>query len=351
MRKIYIPILFLLFIACENEINDPTELFKTTTIIHSNKIKISDSTLGMPLHIKYIHGYLFVIDRFNNSWLTIIDTKDLNSSFRCLKHGLGPNEVLYPGQITQINNKKFEIYDRVRKCILTYHIDSLIKNKRALPIKKINLNDNNPFYSQITKIRDKYIAIGIIPVGAYELLDNNLAKIGSISMYPENSEHKSRNILHMAFQGMVLANDSLNKVVWSGYKSPMFEIITLHNNHHYEIKKFYHSLPKYKEEFNDNGGFGIYMTSDNKHGYRDMKITKEYIYLLYSGRTIKKNPENYHFAKHIFVFDWKGNPIKHFELDHSTLSFAVTPDNKYIYTLILTPTPHINLYKLTHDND
>lgn len=70
--------------------------------------------------------------------------------------------------------------------------------------------------------------------------------------------------------------------------------------------------------------------------YRKIKVTNNYIYALYIGKTNEELYDNIDkiglddFSNEIHVWDWYGNPIAKLLLDKRIFSFCVSPDDKYV---------------------
>jgi hypothetical protein len=60
------------------------------------------------------------------------------------------------------------------------------------------------------------------------------------------------------------------------------------------------------------------------------KVTNRYIYLLYSG--YNSESEHLHYGQQLFVYDWQGKPVEKIALQDDVLDFAVTADDKVLYT-------------------
>lgn len=79
--------------------------------------------------------------------------------------------------------------------------------------------------------------------------------------------------------------------------------------------------------------------------YWGLSAQPDYVYLLYSGRTpIQVSQENRKDTGYIFVeqFDWNGNPIRRFRLDHWGY-FCVNPEETHIYmTSTITEQPFLS---------
>src|SRR6056297_688901 len=243
MKKIII--ILLLSYSCTHEFNEPIDLFPTCIKINGEKLELEENTLGLPLHLVCLNNYLLVVDKYNDNWLNIIDPQTKSQVCQCIPIGKGPNEMIELFGL-KINGKKtFQTYDMRLRRIYEYHLDSIFKYKKAIPLKAYRPEFNH-IYLQITPVGENYLASGMLPKGKYHLLDSAFAKINEISEYPEIKGHTDRNHLNMAFQGHIKYQKSLQKAVWCCSKYPMFEILNFEDQN-LRIQKFYHELPSYKE--------------------------------------------------------------------------------------------------------
>jgi hypothetical protein len=69
------------------------------------------------------------------------------------------------------------------------------------------------------------------------------------------------------------------------------------------------------------------MESDNKYGCLSTSVSDEFIYILFSGKTMK---ENAMYSKTVLVYDWEGNPIKVLELDQELNLISVSQNDDYL---------------------
>lgn len=84
-----------------------------------------------------------------------------------------------------------------------------------------------------------------------------------------------------------------------------------------------------------------YMASgdDLRFGYLDVAVTDARIVALHSGRTRKAFPGRANVADEVHVFDWEGRLLRRLRLDHETLTLALSPEGRRLYTVRREPTP------------
>lgn len=104
----------------------------------------------------------------------------------------------------------------------------------------------------------------------------------------------------------------------------------------------------FKKESVKEGNEVITLGPDNVTHYWGISTTPKYVYLTYSGRTpIEVGNENSKGDGYIFVeqFDWNGNPVCKYRLNHWGKSFVDPSDNK-IYQLCYTYDDPFFIYDL-----
>ncbi len=95
--------------------------------------------------------------------------------------------------------------------------------------------------------------------------------------------------------------------------------------------------------FNNNQEFPQAMLMDNPPqseiikmtiNYIKLKVTSNYVYALYNGKTLKEMNANDRriddYSNEIHVYDWNGNPVRQIILDRNIFSFCVAADDSYI---------------------
>ncbi len=85
---------------------------------------------------------------------------------------------------------------------------------------------------------------------------------------------------------------------------------------------------------------------ETRFGYIDGGASHENIFGLFSGRTREGFKDRANFAHFIHVFNWSGELVQVFELDHDALAVAVDRHGRDLYTLRHDPFPAIMHHRL-----
>ena len=106
---------------------------------------------------------------------------------------------------------------------------------------------------------------------------------------------------------------------------------------------------RYEFEVDYSLGYPMFSTKnfkDSKPQYVDGYLTDKYIYALYSGRTRAEIDQKNIMCDEVFVFDYEGNLLKHYKLDHSLLTFAIDEKHNKMYGGTYDANPGIVVFDL-----
>ena len=135
MKYIILIILSILLWGCTNNNKEPVlTCFKNHCKINNTISKINSNDLGEIVDMAILDSTLIITEIFSTD---IVKLFNVNSGklIGTIKKGKGPQEILSPGVISKYSDKIFTIFERSRKELLYFSIDSLRK-KNSFPLKK-----------------------------------------------------------------------------------------------------------------------------------------------------------------------------------------------------------------------
>ena len=95
------------------------------------------------------------------------------------------------------------------------------------------------------------------------------------------------------------------------------------------------------------GGGGINKSINLlQKGYIDVYTTEQYVYALYSGKTIKDATSGAFESNQVLVFDWSGNPVTKYALDIFVTEICISPDDAVLYAISNKPDPELIYFNL-----
>lgn len=338
MKKYLFTTLILLTIyitSCNPKYNNPTSLFSTAKNIKSVPIPISPDLFSIPLQMITKDSLLIVLDRYqkeNNTYIyKAFNTNNGNTISTFGRIGRGPDEFQFPSFLTDIsyNSNLFGVYNGKRFMFNELSIDSIVSNSGRLTVRSFqNLNN---FYSKIIKTDKKhFFGSGFFDKGRYALSDTAGNIITVKGDYPFESQFNlSKRDLGMAFQCKLKKHPNKQLVVSATANSANLEIIKVGSDG-FKIEKKINSYPTIFENNGSKNRIDVDVSKENRYGYQNVTVTKNYIYALYSG---KKMDKAYHYTDTILVFDWKGDPVIRYNLDQEVRYISAQANNEALFAI------------------
>jgi hypothetical protein len=246
-----------------------------------------------------------------------------------LKHGRGPNECLGPFSAGFCSDF-FWVYDITLKKIL---IMDKIEAINSITPKKLNeftfeanaydidFIDNQQFYATgITNTKNKIEEINLIS-------GNIKNAYGSFSFLPEDLPIDG---IKDSFLSYIHIRPSGGKLVLPYRYTDVIEIFDINND-------FSNIAIQGPEQFEVEFEIGTragqhYMvkTKETRKAFVNGTVTDDYIYLLFSGHS--RQDKNWSYGKYIFIYDWKGNPVRKLVLDRYVHAFTISEKDNVIYS-------------------
>lgn len=337
----------IILFNCDSNIknHDLLNSFERKTLLNG-KIVINSSELFNPQKLFLYDSILIVQDFGGTHCLNIYDLSG-SHLYNYIRRGKGANELIMPFDITLVeSHKQLTIYDVMLKKLFVYDLDSIIMKAQSLPSKIIAFSSK---FFRVIKFNEQYLGIGPLEGGRYFLEDGNENLLGGFLNYPENDLHKNEpdHIKAMAYQGFIRKRPLKNEFVFAATNSGVIEICKLKNDRIEKKVNIYSHLPDYVP-YNEGSGYGAQYTNNNKFGFRDVYVTLDYIYLLYSGRYPIKGTkkQDFLYGNDILLYNWKGEPIQSYRFEEDIMAFTVDEKKQFIYILAIKPEPVIKRYEL-----
>ena len=321
--KYIIVVAIFLFYSCNRQKYD----------FSSNEINISGTKvdigvlLGLPTELIYLDPLLLFQDRYENTLVTVFDTKNRQFVRRFITQGQGPKEAIPPLSLfVSTADKQVYAFQRSPRHLNIYELSDVIDNDN-ITNKLLSFEDAG----YIEKIKDGYIGVGFFEDGRFRLYDSAGNTVFSFGEYPFRGKEIAMNYIDrfILYQGVLASSaDGNSFAIGTNYCD---------NLEFYRIKDGKAELTKKYETYDVkaviNGGF-IQVDEDCIVNYMEA-YGGEYCYMLYYGKAYMENNIRYsHGGSRIIVFDWDGNYIKSYKADVHIFSFCIDEENKIIYASV-----------------
>lgn len=342
--------LLIFTLSCkEKKISDPLmhEAFKNIIKLKGEEVNLNSSMLAEPTGMIIIDPFLIIDDPDNNNLLTLIDLRNQKVVKRFLKKGRGPKECIVI-DLYKYKKKEFYVYGKSLHKLLMFNLDSLINNNNYSP-EIFKLKDNGNYISVLPVNENLYIGTGNLKTGRYGILKKG-TNIKTKYSFPKDGAKYSIREKSAAYGSELDIKPDMKKFVSSTNIGAVLEIFSINNNTIKKIRDLHYFYPKYNIIYGGEGlGYAAqYYEKDNIFGFTDVYTTNKSIYTKYSGKKLIRKKDFYTLStgKHILVYDWKGNPKKHYELDYHVEYICVDDNETAMYAINYKPKPKIIKFKL-----
>jgi hypothetical protein len=301
--------------------------FQTVT---GNRLAVGDD-INRAFELLIVGELLIVSDPNDRYHFTIIDLNEEKKVGEFGKIGDGPCELSFPAGLQLIgnNSKIVGVNNRNKFSYQEFDLSSVLFENNKLDTcinatSKLNYN-----YQKFIKVKnDLFVGTGLFENRFAVSRTGETEPILYFGEYPFRQDLAAfdHNILAMAYQGEILMRPSGKKFVSTSRTTFNFDIVKIGQNGSLELEienRFW------APSFSGSSGSFIQATMDsnNKYGCLSTSVSDDFIYILFSGKTMK---ENAMYSKTVLVYDWEGNPIKVLELDQELNLISVSQNDDYL---------------------
>lgn len=327
------------------DFQDPLEHFSNVKTKELNVTKVFDLEgydVLRPSKLLKHDGIYFIEDGMRSGSIKSFNTLTLETNVLVLQ-GEGPDEMISIDDI-QILDNDVVAFDHSRQKLYKVY-DGKSKQKDFHELRELKLDGR----AYITDFKgDGLVASGIFPdawICCYDS-DGLTAKIPH-PVFDESEGLSSieKSILFLSTH-VALKPDS-SRFAYATQNGGIIGIYKKEANDSWcDVVQYAYYFPKFvKTEYSSSP---IAFDREGKTGFCGLCCTNQFIYTIYSGRTIAEEglSQNAFLCQHVLVYDWDGNPVKHYLLEKPLFQFGVDEDAGIIYGTGYDPEGCIIEYKL-----
>ncbi len=332
MLMIYGLSALLIFIFARCSDNKFSNL-KNEDVIHSEMMGINHVLTGMVFQIKSFGDFLLIKHKKDGTFFTLIDLSDPKSN---VVHtgiiGPGPGELYNPGAV-MTDESSFSVLEGSTRRLITFYLDSIFENKDYIPgSNSITLADK-PIIN-LTKIGElNYVSNEVSNKKRFSILDSLGQELFDFGGFPETAADLAGNpeyVNNVAYQVELTSNQVENRfAAGTRYGEYMtFIEIDLENMKAETIHDHIGELPSFDVK-NINGSPNFSLNKSTIAGYLSIASDEDYVYGLFSGKSINERGEDAYRSNKVHLFDWDGNLIKILELDKEVLNITLADNSLF----------------------
>ncbi len=324
MKKVLL-ILSLVVVACNNN--------------KSSDIKDVDLSIEKLSHIKPIYRDPIAMFYNEQDETLLINIRDDDNCVQrinlisgeyenLIKTGRGRDEYIQLRLLDMDENGDF--YGKEFRSYLSFSRDGALLSSYNSDETNINIFFANRF-------KGANIVYGNFnhPKSLLTIFDESWREISHFGEFPKDgiSEAKGGEMGKiMAYQGVILSNDTLSKVAFVSYQGKFFSIFDIDSEFNAEMTyNIQQNLPKYRNS--GGSGMGVVFSSLTFY-YISACNSDNFIYILYSGKDMGENSNMGFYSANrsnvILVYDWNGNHLYNLHSDQELTAICVDRDDSNI---------------------
>jgi hypothetical protein len=152
------------------------------------------------------------------------------------------------------------------------------------------------------------------------------------------------NVIKSVHQGNSSISPDYKKYVQVGLLRDYIEILDVASGRITSIRGPEQTIPDFEVDY--SAGYPMAQLTDRSrpYFYTFAVAGEEFIYALYFGKSVDLFFQDGELSREIFVFDYAGNLVKTYTLDHALFSLAVDEKNKRFFGISSDKDPNVVIF-------
>lgn len=307
---------------------------------------VSDAeAFGRPADLAIVGEFVAISDGLGDPALHVVRIADgaLLASFG--REGSGPGEFRAPRVLSLAPDDPAAVWLYDVELRRATEVDlARVAAGAAEPARRSILFRADQLPLHPVRTGDGWISPGIFTAGRVARFDTAGEIVGTFGEVPATTPEAPVNVAQHAFTGTLAADRDGGRLVLAARHSDRIDVFAGDGTFVRTIRGPRRFEPVFQVA-RQNGVPYLVSGEDLRFGYLDVALLPDRIVALYSGRTRAEHAGNANVGDEVHVFDGDGSLVRRFRLDHETLTLAVSPDGRRLYTMRRNPTPAL----LVHD--
>jgi hypothetical protein len=307
--------------------------------------KLNLTALLNPKSILWTGKYLVVGERKAFDYHLHVVDLDSETLIKTIgKDGMGPGEIVAAYQLQKGKSvDECWVYDHTQKLMALFDLessDALYQKAFRQPQNMFLAVDmlwksDSTLMCQLADGDEKFVL--------YDTLGNRLSTYGTWSQMLEDRSLPP-NVIKSVHQGKSSISPDHKKYVQAGLLRDYIEILDLHSGKISSVSGPVHTIPEFEVDYSAGYPMAQFTDMSRSHYYMDVVAGEEYIYALYFGKSMDVYFQEGEMAREIYVFDYTGDLVKTYTLDHSLVSLAVDEENQRFFGISSDEDPNVVIF-------
>ena len=331
MKHLQLTLLVILFLSgCRSsELPDsPIDYFESITPVTGEIIfSLDKQEIYRPTSIIVRDSVLFV----HTNMVNVVFRTDLRTNTKSVlfRRGNGPKEILavtYPS----ISNGYGVFAECNKRFLVEYPLKTEYQPEEVhysydLPIEYGN-------YTGVIRGKDCLIFIGLFDRGRYMYYNLNNNKVNFYGDYRvkkkyENLSQHGKKLIYISSR--IAIKPDLSHFVCINFNNGVIDINAIRGDSIANTKKLDFHYQDVIIVGNNKKDMRTKNTRTNRNGFYDVATNDDYIFTIYSGKSVESAGLELSNCDYLMVFDWKGNPVACFRTDNPLRSVCCEGNTVY----------------------
>lgn len=342
LRLLLIGLFSVLLSACPTKQVDNSPVSHFRRVPHknlqiSNRIDLESLDTYRPFSIKKDSHRYFVFDYARSNIFKIIDRSTLQVR-QGVNYGNGPGELIYPTSFIKEKTGMtvYEINTMKRYLIMEDSDSALyIIDFQDIGVEAVSLPDFHGSYMAAKSWKGdswiKYYKDGI-EIDSYGFPD-----------FPETRDMETSVLVDAYKSGQHRFKPDgtrLAVVIDNGCALAIYDCDEKGINERILLNYFPPIFVRTKSDYSPTA-----VSMKCRTGFVGLECTDSFVYTLYAGKIVGDDVNKAWHGSHVFVYDWDGNPVAHYELEKELFAFGVDEKEGLLYGIGYDPEGCILEYK------
>lgn len=284
--------------------------------------------------------YLYVYGKNNGKLLTTYSAK-----------GKGPHEFMRPQVIESLDDDHIQLYDLDNGKLFDVNIDRMVdRNLETLETVIMEFKRKNPF--NIKRLaQERQIATGFYP-RIYNILETGEEITSSFGDYIIGANVDSLAAC-FSYQGHIGVHEDGEQFAYGISRMGLLQIgrVNPATGKGEIIENLDFQVAPVIDDSDDEGSISSHVPSEIPYGFQGLAVNESFIFTLYSGKSSELHKEDYRDSPHLLVLDWKGKPVKRFEISPEAKKLSIDRHRNMLYLIAINEdTLEDELYKIKVDD-
>ena len=322
-------LLFIFLIIVSGCSNSAKEEAQVSPVALESEVVFDNVGIGRPEHILFQANKLVMTKRLPEELILVYDLS--SGSRRALgQHGEGPGEIRNPWSLQKgYEHNEFWVASIGQKTLSKFSIEGQGK----LAYEQIKLKGDATVVMEPLALEDgRFIGTNLDGKSIFTLFTKEgiiSKRFGDWSEKVDFGEYPP-HVIASLYEGRLRTNG--DKVLYSCIALDRFMLLDLSELEIEEFRGPFNIQPEFGTV--PDRGVPVFAPSpDTKFGFVDSYLSKDHIYLLYSGLSPKEITQTGEMASDLLVYDLTGKLLNHFLLDVSLKAFSIDENTNTIYGL------------------